>query len=140
MQHQIKLFRGQVSAPKSQLNFVLTLLVIPDAKLHQMKTILKDENEVIQHPRFREPPLINIGKWGHLREVAMDALCPQALPTESSTREAVAYIRRGLQHARVDEDNCDTLKEQINQKEDGMPGRIADIARRTGFAPSRRGI
>jgi hypothetical protein len=119
----------------------LVSLTIPDAKLRKIKTILADEQNVVQHPRFQTPALLNIDKWDHLRVMAMNALCSRDLPAECTAQGlelSKAYIQEGIRRATVDGQICHTLQVKRKREEDAMPTMAPSGIERTGFSPSSR--
>jgi hypothetical protein len=83
-----------------------------EVHLHDIATILNTERDVEEHDT---PPLINFGKWFHLKEKALDALRYRDMPLEydrNGLEMAVAYLELQLCTVSVDDDFSSSLKMQ----------------------------
>jgi hypothetical protein len=82
-----------------------------------------------------DPPLINFGKWAHLKEKAMSALQYRDVPFPFDER-AMDYLKKGLQNIRVGEDFSRVLQansKKLVKNENLARCNVGEATKRAGF-------
>jgi hypothetical protein len=104
--------------------------------LRDIQDIMQKEKDVDEQ---HDPPLINFGKWAHLKEKAMSAFQYRDVPfpfDERDTRAAMDYLKKGLQDIRVGEDFSRVLhanSKKLVKNENLARGDVREATNRAGF-------